>query len=28
LDFGRIEDLYLETRREALAERNSDWVEI
>ena len=28
LDFGSIEDLYLETRREALAARGSDWVEI
>jgi hypothetical protein len=28
LDFESIEDLYLETRREALAARNSDWVEI
>ena len=28
LDFGSIEDLYLETRREALAERALNWVEI
>ena len=28
LDFESIEDLYLETRREALAARDSDWVEI
>ena len=28
LDFESIEDLYLETRREALAARGSDWVEI
>ena len=28
LDFGSIEDLYLETRREALAERASNLVEI
>ena len=28
LDFGSIEDLYLETRREALAQKASDWVEI
>ena len=28
LDFEDIKDLYLETRREALAERSSDWVEI
>mgnify|MGYP003672381479 FL=1 len=28
LDFESIENLYLETRREALAEKASDWVEI
>ena len=28
LDFGSIADLYLETRREALAERALNWVEI
>jgi len=28
LDFGSMENLYLETRREALAEKASDWVEI
>ena len=28
LDFESIEDLYLETRLEALAARDSDWVEI
>jgi hypothetical protein len=28
LDFESIKDLYLETRREALAEKASDWVEI
>jgi hypothetical protein len=28
LDFKSMEDLYLETRREALAEKASDWVEI
>ena len=28
LDFESIEDLYLETRREALAERALNWVEI
>jgi hypothetical protein len=28
LDFESIEDLYLETRREALAARYSDWAEI
>ena len=28
LAFGSIEDLYLETRREALAERALNWVEI
>ena len=28
LDFDSISDLYLETRREALAERDSSWVEI
>ena len=28
LDFEDIKDLYLETRREALAERYADWVEI
>lgn len=28
LDFKNIHDLYLETRREALAERSADWVEI
>ncbi len=28
LDFKSIENLYLETRREALAEKASDWVEI
>jgi hypothetical protein len=28
LDFENIEDLYLKTRREALAERALDWVEI
>ena len=28
LDFKSMENLYLETRREALAEKASDWVEI
>ena len=28
LDLERIKDLYLETRREALAQKASDWVEI
>ena len=28
LDFKSVENLYLETRREALAEKASDWVEI
>ena len=28
LDFESIKDLYLETRREALAQKASDWVEI
>jgi|TARA_R110000851_G_scaffold97482_1_gene211224 hypothetical protein len=28
LDFASIKDLYLETRREALAERSDNWVEI
>lgn len=28
LDFDSVSDLYLETRREALAERDSRWVEI
>jgi len=28
LDFASIKNLYLETRREALAERSAKWVEI